>query len=101
MKSIIILSLLALSLCGFGNNMGAWQKDTFESNDMRIDRARSTAEDDFKAKSNLKDDEAEIYEIAVYHQLVLETQAPTLLTYTTTLYIPDHSDLNQTDSTKF
>ena len=70
MKSLLILSLLTLSLCGFGSNMGSWQKDTFESNDMRIDRARSTAEDDFKAKANLKDDEAEIYEIAVYHQLV-------------------------------
>lgn len=70
MKAILILSLLALSLCGFGNNMGAWQKDTFASNDIRIDRARSTAEDDFKAKANLKDEEAEIYEIAVYHQLV-------------------------------
>ena len=70
MKSLLILSLLTLSLCGFGSNMGSWQKDTFESNDMRIDRARATAEDDFKAKANLKDDEAEIYEIAVYHQLV-------------------------------
>ena len=70
MKSIIILSLLALTLCkGFGM-MGSWQKDTFASNDIRIDRARQAAEAKYLQIANVKEDDVELIPLAVYHQLV-------------------------------
>ena len=70
MKSIIILSLLALTLCkGFGM-MGSWQKDTFASNDIRIDRARQAAEAKYLQIANVKEDDVELIPLAVYRQLV-------------------------------
>lgn len=70
MKSIIILSFLALTLCkGFGA-MGSWQKDTFAANDIRIDRARQAAEAKYFQITNEKEEDIELIPLAVYHQLV-------------------------------
>ena len=67
MKAICILSLISLVL---SQRSGGWIQDTFASNDIRIDRARSTAEAKFFAETNAKEEEFIIYPFAVYKQLV-------------------------------
>lgn len=67
MKSIIILSLLTLTLC---DRFGGWTKDSFSSNDLRLEKARTTAEKKFFSDTNAKEEDYIIYPFAVYKQLV-------------------------------
>lgn len=63
--------LIAITLFAFSNQrVGTYVKDSFRSNDIRIDRAWRTVEREYLAMSNLKDTEVDLFRIAIYKQLV-------------------------------
>ena len=67
MKTILIISLLALIL---GWRSGGWTKESFESNDLQIEKARQAAEKRYYERTNTNEKDVIIYPFAIYKQIV-------------------------------
>jgi hypothetical protein len=67
MKSILFISLLVFAL---GWRSGGWTQDTFESNDLQIEKARQAAENRYYERTNTNDRQVIIYPFAIYKQIV-------------------------------
>ena len=67
MKTMLIISLLALIL---GWRSGGWTKESFESNDLQIEKARQAAEKRYYERTNTNEKDVIIYPFAIYKQIV-------------------------------
>ena len=67
MKTILVLSLLVFSAAW---KTGGWTKDSFESNDLQIEKARQAAEKRYYERNDSNDEDVVLYPFAVYKQVV-------------------------------
>lgn len=67
MRTILLISLFVFIL---GWKSAGWTKDSFESNDLYIEKARQTAEKRYYERTNSNEQDVIVYPFAIYKQVV-------------------------------